>query len=70
MFKKCYRTCPRPDGAVRRAPRRTKPSLERLDVRIAPSGLQPGLPAAYHMPGGQPVVVIGLTAETSVAHPQ
>jgi hypothetical protein len=65
MFEKYLRTGPRADTAGRRSPRRTKPSLERLDVRLAPSGLQPAVVVApVHMPEGRPFVATGLAAQT------
>jgi hypothetical protein len=65
MFAKSLRIGPGIMTA-RRSPRRTKPSLERLDVRIAPSGLHPAVPAAdVHTLEGRPVEVTRLMVKTS-----
>ncbi len=65
MFKKYLGTSSRADMAGKRVPRTTRPSLERLDVRIAPSSLQPALYVPdVHTPAGQPVVVTMLAVKT------
>jgi len=48
MFKNALRTGLTLGMAGRRIERRTKPSLEHLDDRIAPSGFSLVAPAVYH----------------------
>jgi hypothetical protein len=56
MFKNALRTGLARRVAGRRSERKTKPSLEHLDDRIAPSGLAPVMPLHYlHIPTGNPI---------------